>query len=91
MHYACAGVIWKINRNELSQQIRALQCALRSMQLILFLAAASACVAQQSAEKSCQRGNASMSDYLSLYDRVQMDLREPQHWGSGFLMPVRDY
>ena len=33
-------------------------------------------------EKAAQDGNASMSDYAYLYDRVQMGLGKPQHWGS---------
>lgn len=33
-------------------------------------------------EKAAQAGNASMSDYAYLYDRVQMGLGKPQHWGS---------
>jgi hypothetical protein len=50
MHYACARVIRKIKRNELRPQLLALQCPLRHLRLILFLAAASACVAQQTAD-----------------------------------------
>jgi hypothetical protein len=33
-------------------------------------------------EKAAKDGNASMSDYAYLYDRVQMGLGKPQHWGS---------
>lgn len=33
-------------------------------------------------EKAAKGGDASMSDYAYLYDRVQMDLGKPQHWGS---------
>jgi hypothetical protein len=33
-------------------------------------------------EKAAKDGNASMSDYAYLYDRVQMGLGQPQHWGS---------
>jgi len=33
-------------------------------------------------EKAANDGNASMSDYAYLYDRVQMGLGKPQHWGS---------
>jgi hypothetical protein len=33
-------------------------------------------------EKAAKDGNASMSDYAYLYDRVQMGLGKPQHWGA---------
>jgi hypothetical protein len=33
-------------------------------------------------EKAANRGDASMSDYAYLYDRVQMGLHKPQHWGT---------
>jgi hypothetical protein len=33
-------------------------------------------------EKAAKDGNASMSDYAYLYDRVQMGLDKPQHWGT---------
>lgn len=33
-------------------------------------------------EKAAKTGNASMSDYAYLYDRVQVDLDKPQHWGT---------
>jgi hypothetical protein len=33
-------------------------------------------------EKAARDGNASMSDYTYLYDRVQMGLGKPQHWGT---------
>jgi hypothetical protein len=33
-------------------------------------------------EKAAKAGNASMSDYAYLYDRVQVGLGKPQHWGS---------
>jgi hypothetical protein len=33
-------------------------------------------------EKAAKAGNASMGDYAYLYDRVQMGLGKPQHWGS---------
>ena len=33
-------------------------------------------------EKAAQGGNASMSDYAYLYDRVQMGQGKPQHWGT---------
>ena len=33
-------------------------------------------------EKAAKAGNASMSDYAYLYDRVQMGLDKPQHWGT---------
>lgn len=33
-------------------------------------------------EKAARAGDASMSDYAYLYDRVQMGLGKPQHWGS---------
>lgn len=33
-------------------------------------------------EKAAKDGNASMSDYVYLYDRVQMGLGKPQHWGT---------
>ena len=33
-------------------------------------------------EKAAKAGDASMSDYAYLYDRVQMGLGKPQHWGS---------
>lgn len=32
--------------------------------------------------KAAKDGNASMSDYAYLYDRVQMGLDKPQHWGT---------
>lgn len=33
-------------------------------------------------EKAAKNGNASMSDYAYLYDRVQMGLNKPQRWGT---------
>ena len=33
-------------------------------------------------EKAAKKGDASMSDYAYLYDRVQMGLGKPQHWGT---------
>jgi hypothetical protein len=33
-------------------------------------------------EKAAKNGNASMSDYAYLYDRVQVGLSKLQHWGS---------
>ena len=33
-------------------------------------------------EKAAKDGNASMSDYAYLYDRVQTGLGKPQHWGT---------
>lgn len=33
-------------------------------------------------EKAAKGGNASMADYAYLYDRVQMGLGKPQHWGT---------
>lgn len=33
-------------------------------------------------EKAAKAGDASMADYAYLYDRVQMGLGKPQHWGS---------
>ncbi len=33
-------------------------------------------------EKAAKDGHASMSDYAYLYDRVQMGLGKPQHWGT---------
>lgn len=33
-------------------------------------------------EKAAKSGDASMSDYAYLYDRVQMGMGKPQHWGS---------
>ena len=33
-------------------------------------------------EKAAKGGDASMSDYAYLYDRVQMGLGKPQHWGT---------
>lgn len=33
-------------------------------------------------EQAAKTGNASMSDYAYLYDRVQVGLGKPQHWGS---------
>lgn len=33
-------------------------------------------------DKAAKDGNASMSDYAYLYDRVQMGLDKPQHWGT---------
>lgn len=33
-------------------------------------------------QKAAKDGNASMSDYAYLYDRVQMGLDKPQHWGT---------
>ncbi len=33
-------------------------------------------------EKAAKGGDASMGDYAYLYDRVQMGLGKPQHWGS---------
>jgi hypothetical protein len=33
-------------------------------------------------EKSAKDGTASMSDYVYLYDRVQVGLGKPQHWGT---------
>ncbi|HTT63519.1 MAG TPA: DUF6624 domain-containing protein [Bryobacteraceae bacterium] len=33
-------------------------------------------------EKAARDGNASMTDYAYLYDRVQMGLGKPQHWGT---------
>jgi len=33
-------------------------------------------------EKAAKTGNASMGDYAYLYDRVQVGLGKPQHWGS---------
>jgi len=33
-------------------------------------------------EKAAKRGEASMSNYAYLYDRVQMGLNKPQHWGT---------
>jgi len=33
-------------------------------------------------EKAAKNGNAPMTDYAYLYDRVQMDLGKLQHWGT---------
>jgi uncharacterized protein DUF6624 len=33
-------------------------------------------------EKAAKTGNASMTDYAYLYDRVQVGLGKPQHWGT---------
>jgi hypothetical protein len=33
-------------------------------------------------EQAAKSGEASMSDYAYLYDRVQVGLGKPQHWGS---------
>jgi len=33
-------------------------------------------------EKAAEAGNAAMSDYAYLYDRVQVGLGKPQHWGT---------
>lgn len=33
-------------------------------------------------EKAAKAGDASMSDYAYLYDRVQVGLGKPQHWGT---------
>ena len=33
-------------------------------------------------EKAAKAGDASMTDYAYLYDRVQMGLNKPQHWGT---------
>ena len=35
-------------------------------------------------ERAAKAGEASMSDYAYLYDRVQVGLGKPQHWGSQF-------
>jgi len=35
-------------------------------------------------EKAAKDGNASMSDYVYLYDRIQMGLGKPQPWGTQF-------